>query len=397
MAAERRPGGCHLLAASERPNGTALVYCPGYRGSTDTPPLLAPKALHPSVLTDRGYLVATATTASAGWSVTESIRATLSTVDALRRRGDVDRCIVWGQSMGGLVAAAIAEVPGAGVDGVISLCGSVAGPVAMMNQALDAAWVAAVLGGWDGVDLVGAAPDAERAARAGALLRESRGTPLGRARIALACAVGQLPTWSRPGTPRPATPIEQLRQQAAVFEWAVFSPRNDMRARAGGTFSWNTGVDYAVQLARSGYAELVESLYASCRADPSADLDRLAAAPRIAADPEAVARMHTMITPTGRLLVPTLTVHQNGDAAPVVTQAIAHRDAVAAAGSSGLLAQRFIDRPGHCRETPAELLGSIAELEHRLATGAWRVSAPDLWGRAPRHGFLRPAGGRDGC
>ncbi|MHA6622931.1 alpha/beta hydrolase family protein [Pseudonocardia sp. DLS-67] len=384
----------HLVAVPPRPNGTALVYCPGY-GAGAVPPL-APAALPASALTERGYLLV-AVPGAPGWSVTEGIRATLCTVEALRRRGDVDRCIVWGQSMGGLAAVAIAETPDSGVDGVISLCGSVAGPVAMLNQALDAAWVAAVLGRWEKIDLIGEVPDAQRAARARVLLRRTHETALGRARIALACAVGQLPTWSRPGTPRPVTPAARQRQQAAIFEWAVLAPRNDLRARAGGTFSWNTGVDYAAQLARSGYADLVGSLYASCRAHLAADLDRLAAAPRIGADPEAVARMHTMITPTGRLRVPTLTVHQNGDAAPVVTQAIAYRDAVAAAGRSALLAQRFIDRPGHCSEAPAELLGSIAELEHRLGTGDWPAAEPDRWGSPPDHGFLRPSGPRDGC
>jgi hypothetical protein len=84
-------------------------------------------------------------------------------------------------------------------------------------------------------------------------------------------------------------------------------------------------------------------------------------------------------------------------AAPPRTQAIAYSDAVASTGSAALLAQRFVDRPGHCQETPAELLASVADLEHRLATGAWQVSAPDLWGHPPRCGFLRPAGPRDGC
>jgi pimeloyl-ACP methyl ester carboxylesterase len=382
-----------LLAVPPRPNGTALVYCPGY-GAGAAPPL-APAGLPVSALTERGYLLA-AVPGAPGWSVTEGIHATLSTVEALRRRRDVERCIVWGQSMGGLVAVAVAEAPDAGVDGVISLCGSVAGPVAMLNQALDAAWAVAVLGRWEKVDLIGEEPDAQRAARARALLRQTQETELGRARIALACAVGQLPTWSQPGTPRPTTPAARQRQQAAIFEWAVFAPRNDMRARAGGTFSWNTGVDYAAQLARSGYGDLVESLYSSCRGDLLADLDRLADAPRIAADPQAVARMHAMITPTGRLRVPALTVHQTGDAAPVVTQAVAHRDVVAAAGRSALLAQRFVDRPGHCRELPAELLGSIAELEHRLDTGDWPEPAPGRWGPPPEHGFLRPSGPRDG-
>ena len=64
---------------------------------------------------------------------------------------------------------------------------------------------------------------------------------------------------------------------------------------AGGNFSWNTGVDYRRQLAASGNAQQVRALYRAAGLDLDADLGRLEAAPRIAADPDVtLARWRTL-------------------------------------------------------------------------------------------------------
>lgn len=167
----------------------------------------------------------------------------------------------------------------------------------------------------------------------------------------------------------------QQEQQHGVFMFSVFSPRQPLEARAGGNFSWNTGVDYRRQLAASGNAQQVRALYREAGLDLDADLGRLGAAPRVAADPDAVQYMLDNAAPTGQIEGPVLTLHETGDTAPTVTQARAYADAVSAAGNRKLLRQAFVDRPGHCDYTPAEQLAALTTLEERIDTGRWSNAA----------------------
>src|SRR5262245_11148060 len=89
--------------------------------------------------------------------------------------------------------------------------------------------------------------------------------------------------------------------------------RQDVEAKAGGNPSWNTGVDYAAILRGSPYAAEVAAFYQAAGLDIQGDLDRLAAAPRIADDPLAVEFMTEFGQLTGSLGMPLLTTHTAGD------------------------------------------------------------------------------------
>ena len=54
----------------------------------------------------------------------------------------------------------------------------------------------------------------------------------------------------------------------------VFVPRVDQERRAGGIYSWNTGVDYRAQLQRSGRLAFVRHFYALAGLDLERDLAR---------------------------------------------------------------------------------------------------------------------------
>jgi hypothetical protein len=157
--------------------------------------------------------------------------------------------------------------------------------------------------------------------------------------------------------------------------FAVVSPREPLEARAGGNFSWNTGVDYSRQLKHSGTAELVKALYAESGANLEDDLAQLHSAPRISADPAAVRYMQTNATPTGEIPVPVLTLHESGDTAPTVTQARTYEDRVRSNGNNNLLRQAFVDRPGHCDYTGAEIAAALTTVQQRLDTGTWSNAA----------------------
>ena len=75
-------------------------------------------------------------------------------------------------------------------------------------------------------------------------------TPQGRARLALAAALGDTPGWFTPLSPEPAS-NDFAGQEANQYLWDtqvdfpfIFAFRAELEARAGGNPSWNTGVNY---------------------------------------------------------------------------------------------------------------------------------------------------------
>ncbi|QFZ20790.1 hypothetical protein [Saccharothrix syringae] len=380
-------GATYAIEVPRRWNGTLLTYSPGYgrgAGPEGAPAALAGNDQARQWLLAHGYALAGTRPFGDGWVVEEALRDaahTLAVVD--RVAGRPSATLAWGASMGGEVVAGLAELRPDLVDGALPYCGSVAGPVAMQNQAFDAAFAVTTLLSTP-VKLSGFASAEEEAAvvaEVRSALDQAQPTAAGRARIALAASFAQISPWSVPGTPEPGARdwAAQEAQQYAAFTSTAFSPRYPLEQRAGGKFSWNTGVDYRRELRESGRLEQVRALYAQAGIDLDADLDQLAAAPRTQADPGAVAYMARHFTPSGRLAVPVLTVHTKGDNFPTVTQARAYSDAVARAGRAALLRETFVDGPGHCTYSGAELLAAVLTLEHRVKTGAWTgATAPAL-------------------
>src|SRR5690606_23799607 len=143
----------------------------------------------------------------------------------------------------------------------------------------------------------------------------ARRTPAGRARVALAGVLGGIPGWTQPDLPKPAATDYAAREEqiAAAVRRGLFLPRGDQESRAGGVFSWNTGVDYGALLEASGRADFVLALYGEAGLDLAADVERLNSAPRVAANEDAVSYMRAHFTPTGRIGVPVLSLHTVGD------------------------------------------------------------------------------------
>jgi hypothetical protein len=163
----------------------------------------------------------------------------------------------------------------------------------------------------------------------------------------------------------------------------LFNYRADVEARAGGNPSWNTGVDYRVQFARSSEADLVRALYSQAGLNLDDDLVTLQNTARIAADPAAVAYLDQSISFNGQIQVPVLTMHTTGDGLVLVQQEQAYASNVRAAGNQALLRQTFVQRAGHCTLTPAETISGLQALTYRLDTGQWEDSAtPNVMNQA---------------
>jgi hypothetical protein len=226
----------------------------------------------------------------------------------------------------------------------------------------------------------------------------AQSTPQGRARIALAAALGDTPGWFDPASPEPAADDFAARE-VNQFLWFknvdfpfIFAFRAELEFRAHGNPSWNTGVNYRRQLARSADRAEVVALYAAAGLDLNADLETLEDAARIAADPGATDYLVQNIIFNGKLNFPVLTMHTSGDGLVAVENESAYRRAVDEADNEELLRQIYVHRAGHCTFTPAETVAALGVLLDRLDTGKWHgLRADDLNSAASQLGPLNVA------
>jgi len=292
--------------------------------------------------------------------------------------GKPNRTIQLGQSGGGHVALAIAEQHPDRVDGVVATCAHT--PVWLMNSELDAWFVLQTLiaPNLQIVDLpadLGSLTAAWRAA-----LANAQQTPLGRARIALATTIGQLPAWISTTTPEP-DPNDITSLQNSMYESLVQTaaqPNGQSRFMfehsANGQLSWNNGVDYVrvFALGDPAYQRATRRLYEAAGASLDADLATVNAADRIVADPKAVQWWsYPGRTVTGEPKVPTLRIHTNGDGAVPVSLVAGYDSLVKTMGHEDLYRRAFVNAPGHCSFTPAEVAAAVDTMMERLDTGDW--------------------------
>ncbi|WP_328492343.1 S9 family peptidase [Streptomyces sp. NBC_00414] len=364
-------------------NGTVLLFSHGFRpkGAPNPAQNVTDPATRDLLLGD-GYALVGSSYATTGWAVEHAVPDQLATLDAFTERfGAARRTLAWGQSYGGLVTTRIAEHHADRVDGTLSVCGLVHGGVANWNNTLDPVFALKALLAPDASIPLADFPDqAAATAAAGALsgvVAEAQNSADGRARIALAAALHNIPGWNDPSQPRPA-PEDRTAQQAnqytavrGLLATAAFSWRQDTETLAGGNSSWNTGVDYTKLLRASSAYEEVKGLYKAAGRSLTDDLRTLNKAPRVKADEAAVDWMSRSSAFTGKLTKPQLTIHTTGDALVPVQTESAYLRAATAGGSRPLLRQAYVDNAGHCTFSPAEQLAALDTLEHRVDTGRW--------------------------
>lgn len=346
--------------------------------------------------TGQGYAVA-GTQSLPGWQLGPDLRNIAATREVFTGEvGRPARTVVLGESQGGLLTRGFAQYYGHLVDGALPGCGGGAGTVAMWNYKLDMAWALRTLvDPASPMSLVGIAdPGAEQVALT-ALVERARQTPEGRARLALAASFAQVPAWNDPAKPEPG-PSDH---EALIDGWSAgltlavgATVRASYERWLGGNPSWNTGVDYRRQLRVSGREKTVKAIYRAAGGDLEADLARLAAAPRIAADPAALAKAERFITYDGELRDPVLSLHTVGDPAGPVSDDRAYRDTVVRAGAGPLLRQTFVRRAGHCSFSTAERATALSVLLRRIDTGRWPSVSPEALRRYARGLSGSPAG-----
>jgi pimeloyl-ACP methyl ester carboxylesterase len=376
-------GATYVIEVPSNWNGTLLLYSHGYVVPGSPNPAQDAAILDPlthAYLLGAGYALAGSSYATSGWALEQAVPDQIATLDIFDSARTPTRTIAWGHSLGGIITGALLQTHPDRFDAALPMCGVVAGGVGVWNEGLDAEFVIKeLLAPTSSLQLVHVTYPALTNLSAGeTILAQAQATPQGRARIALAAAVGDLPGWFNPSSPEPAS-TDYATQEANQFAWItqtdgpfLFWLRGEMEARAGGNPSWNTGVNYAKQLANSIDNAEVQALYQAAGLNLGDDLAALASAPRVSADDGAVSYLKDHIVFNGDLAgKPVLTIHTTGDGLVLNSDEQAYRSVAQDAKDSQLLRQAFVHRAGHCTFTPAETVAAVQALVTRLDTGKW--------------------------
>jgi len=365
-------------------NGTLFLYSHGYVApgrinlAADSP-----SAVISSWLLGQGYAIAGSSYSSTGWALEDAFNDQIALLDLFDQRfAKPRRVIAWGGSLGGIITAGLVQLYPDRFAGAIPLCGVLAGGVATWNAGLDAAYAfKTLLAPGSQLQLVRITDPQANAQLAAQVFDQASASPAGQARVAPVAALSDLPGWFDPAGAEPAA-TDYGTQEAAQARWESqvdfafeFQYRSELEHRAGGNPSWNTGVDYAHQLAISADRAEVTALYQAASLDLAADLRALNSGPRIAADPNAAAYLNRNVSFDGKLSVPVLTMHTTGDGLVVPQNESAYADVVRAAGKQDLLRQVFVHRAGHCAFSASETIALIQQMIKRLDTGQWDEAA----------------------
>jgi pimeloyl-ACP methyl ester carboxylesterase len=380
-------GATYVIDVPANWNKKLLLYSHGY---------VAPGSPNPAYdygdfdsayfLFTEGYALAGSSYATTGWAVQQAVPDQIATLDAfVSAVGSPTETIAWGHSLGGMITAALVQQYPTRFNGALPMCGVVAGGVGFWNEALDGAFAFNTLLAGGTLQVVNISNPLQNYEDAEAILDAAQNTAQGRARIALAAALTDVPGWFDPGSPAPS-PTDYTTQEANQFLWFAnddflfpFYLRSELEARAGGNPSFNTGVNYTQQLNRSPDYSEVKALYAAAKLSLSADLATLNKPARVAADPVAVTYLSDNIIYNGKLTVPVLTLHTVGDGLVPVEVEKAYMTVVREANDISLLHQAFVNRAGHCAFTPAETIVALETLDQRVTTGKWKnVTVPDF-------------------
>jgi pimeloyl-ACP methyl ester carboxylesterase len=360
------------------------LYSHGFNfPGTPNPAPDAPDPITGAWLLAHGYALAGSSFGATGWAVAPALRDQIALLDFFDRIGQPKRTIAWGQSLGGMVTAALVQRYPRRFAGAVPMCGVLAGGVGLWNEGLDSAFAfKTLLAPQAPLSLIHITNPQANALLAAKILAGAQRSPQGRARLALVAALADIPGWYDPATPAPARANVVAQEQNQVrwdqgldfsFEFAF---RAGLEQLAGGNPSWNMGVDYRKQLELSADRAEVQRLYAQAGLSLDADLATLQQAPHVTADAQALAYLSKNVTFDGRLSVPVLTMHTTADGVIPVQDEQAYASVVRAAGNGQLLRQIFVQRAGHCSFTPAEKITAIQTLVGRLDSGHWASDAP---------------------
>ena len=348
-------------------NGTLYVYSHGIRNNVplipipviapvgsqiDYSPEVAPSLTIANALLKQGYALAGSGVSSQGWSLEEGVDGALQVLEAAKDKySKVSKVVAWGNSLGGLTAQAFAEQYSGAVDAVLPMCIADSAQ-AQITMAGDFLWGMktffnpAIKGtGYS----FGQAGYVEMLTDLGTVLRtllelqaaikadpvrpawpttstvpaELKAIPV-RAAILLLGLVSGISTQSKtydessgPVGPLESTFANALSPALAVLEngaeaatLAVLA-NYDMEVRAGGVVYDNSKTNFAARLGENADIYVAALSGGTARNGMVGYLQFLA--PKVTANPAAVAKLNSMYQLQGKIEVPTITLAAAAD------------------------------------------------------------------------------------
>ena len=374
----------YLIRVPANWNGTLLVYSYGYAdadANTPAPPL-TPLPTDVSPLLAKGFALAgvhaaggvpMAPFSEAGWNFKERVQNTHALTAAFRGMvGQPQRTIIWGRSMGGMVALALIEkFPGL-YDGAIALCPGAAGTPRTFDQRLDITLAYAVAFGWN--DVWGTPgklrPDLDFMTEVfPSILQHFPPDTLDKmGRWEFVRRVNAIPLDNSFYKSMPPLTMPFLFQTM----WLAFAPQPDLNKRAGGQVAQN--IDRVYKLSEQDKSDLLSQF--GLDAEPL--LAAMNAQAIYTSDRKARNYAAHYFNPSGRITRPVLTLHTTHDAAAIPNNESAYRSVVNDQADDDLLMQVFstgVPTPNgvvntHVTFTPAQYFAAIDAMMYWLDTGS---------------------------
>ncbi len=298
--------------------------------------------------------------------------------------GEPEYTIAVGGSRGAFVGRFCMELRPDIFSGALVYGGGGSGEIAAINSKLDGKFIMNTLLQPEEALILAGINDLKNEERKLHLMVETaKASRLGRARLALAAAIEQLPAWADPGSPEPAPEDyeEQFRQLLTCIEFAQFNFGSYVIEQlAGGSFSWNDTTNYEELLSRCGRKDFVIGMYETAGVGIEGlkkDLETLAATPRIHADPKAVSVVEKILSYAGTIEGPIVNLENIGDQVDPESCKYAYRDTLKKKGKEDLLRVLWVRSSGHCHFTDSEIMEALKVLTDRIRTGAWGDLSPE--------------------
>ena len=200
-------GATYLMEVPSDWNGTLFLYSHGYvvPGSPNPATDVGDPATR-AFLLKNGFALAGSSYATTGWAIHEALEDQIAVLDLFHSMfGHPTTTIAWGHSLGGIITAGLIQRNPKRFSAAQPMCGVLSGGVATWNTALDGAFAFATLvAPGTGLQLVNITNPDANLTLAEEMLAAAQKSPQGRARIALAAALSDLPGWFVPTSPEPS-------------------------------------------------------------------------------------------------------------------------------------------------------------------------------------------------
>jgi pimeloyl-ACP methyl ester carboxylesterase len=358
-----------LLEVPGNWNGTLLLFSHGYRSPIDGSRAAqdAPTPDTGQALLTQGYALIGSSYPGNGWAVYRGTHSDELLIAFAQELKNLRRIYAWGDSLGGLITQTLAERHPDEIAAAAPMCGVLAGANMNLDEALDVgAMLRALL--VPGLKLRGYHSYADAQANNDKALATiesdlastdqataSRAAAAVLAIAALADAPHKTQHFDGNGLQSAVGAAVEAIGNALFFGTVG---RYDIEQRMGGDPSTNVGVDYRKRISAADVAWYESFGFAGSLLNSFAQQVQTFA-PRVAAIPAARIRFaRTGGNPTGRLGVPTVTMHTEDDPLVIVQNERVFETRVATQGQSGRLLQLYVKPPASYPTNPGAAFGA---------------------------------------